>query len=197
MRAVVLLFVVLLVLVGCSQPSQVPEQGEKEDVEQAVEETPDGQKIQKKVSVPTDVPAYTLTKDEEGMVQGFGVRSIAASTGVTSEEDLEAITRELWAETNADSMQILFYPNEPGADTTGTGMAFLSEAAARATFQEISAEGADPEAIEADVRKAMQNDGIYIIPVEAMIDEMIQEECANWDTTTLGTPPPEWNCEDL
>jgi hypothetical protein len=27
-----------------------------------------------------------------------------------------------------------------------------------------------------------------------MIDEIIEEECANWDTTTLGTPPPEWDC---
>ena len=46
---------------------------------------PDGEKIQKEVSVPTDVPAYTLTKDEAGMVEGFEVRSVAASTEVTSE----------------------------------------------------------------------------------------------------------------
>jgi hypothetical protein len=40
MRAVAVLFAVLLAIAGCSQPSQAPEQGEKEDVARAVEETP-------------------------------------------------------------------------------------------------------------------------------------------------------------
>ncbi len=180
---------------GCSQPASAPNQTEKEDVEEGVVQTPEGEKIQKEVSVPADVPPYTLTKDERGMVGGFDARLISASTDVTSGEDLEAITRELWAETTkADTMQVVFYPNEPMAETTGSGMAFLSEAAARATFQEISARGADPQAIEDDVRKAMRNDGIYVIPTEEMVEEMIAEECAKWDTTTMGTPPPEWDC---
>ena len=38
MRAVAILFAVLLAVAGCSQPSQAPEQGEKEDVEQAADE---------------------------------------------------------------------------------------------------------------------------------------------------------------
>ena len=189
---------VLLMLTGCvGQAADVPQQGEKEDVEQAVEKTPDGEKIQKEVSVPADVPAYTLTKDEEGMVQGFVARSVAASTDVTAEKDLEAITRELWADTtNADSLQILFYPNEPGADTTGTGMAYLSEAAARTIISSMYAASANAD-IEGQVEEAMSNDGIAVIATKEMIDEMIEEECANWDTTTLGTPPPEWNCENL
>lgn len=194
MRAIAVLFAVLLAVASCSQPSQAPEQGEKEDVEQAVEETPDGDKIQKEVSVPADVPAYTLTKDEEGMVQGFVVRSVAASTDVTAQEDLEAITRELWAETtNADSLQVLFYPNEPGADTTGTSMAYLSEAAARTIISSMYAASANAD-IDGQVEEAMNNDGIAVIATEEMIDEIIAEECANWDTTTLGTPPPEWEC---
>ena len=166
-------------------------------MEQAVEQTPDGEKIQKEVSVPADVPAYTLTKDEEGMVQGFVVRSVAVSTDVTSEEDLEAITRELWAETmNVDSLQVLFYPNEPGADTTGTSMAYLSEAVARTVISSMYAASANAD-IEGQVEEAMSNDGIAVIATKEMIDEMIEEECANWDTITLGTPPPEWNCENL
>jgi len=124
------------------------------------------------------------------MVEGFEVRSVAASTKVTSEADLEAITRELWAETDADSLQVLFYPNEPGTDTTG--MAFLSEAAARTVISSMYAASANAD-IEGQVEEAISNDGIYVIPVEAMIDEIIEEECANWDTTTLGTPPPEWD----
>jgi hypothetical protein len=43
-------------------------------------------------------------------------------------------------------------------------MAFLKEGAVRATFQEISTWGADPDAIEADVKKAMRTDGFYAIP---------------------------------
>jgi hypothetical protein len=43
-------------------------------------------------------------------------------------------------------------------------MEFLNEGAVRATFQEISTRGADPDAIEADVKKAMRTDGIYVIP---------------------------------
>jgi hypothetical protein len=194
MRPFLILLVSIAMLAGCSEALNAPQRGEKENIEKGVEQTPDGEKIQKEVSVPTDVPTYTLTKDEAGMVQGFGVRSIAASTDVTSEEDLEAITRELWAEsTNVDSLQVLFYPNEPGADTTGTGMAFLSEAAARTVISSMYAASANAD-IEGQVEEAMSNDGIYVIPVEAMIDEIIEEECANWDTTTLGTPPPEWDC---
>lgn len=192
---ILLVVAVSIVFCGCSQPAAPPEQAEKEGVEEAVEETPDGEKIQKEVSVPPDVPAYTLTKDEMGMVGSFDARVVSASTDVTSGEDLEAITRELWADTTrADTMQVVFYPNEPTAETTGSGMAFLSEAAARATFQEISARGADPNAIEADVQKAMQNDGISVIPTQEIVDNLIEEECAKWDTTTMGTPPPEWDC---
>jgi len=90
-------------------------------------------------------------------------------------------------------LQVVFYPNEPGADTTGTSMAFLSEAAARTIISSMYTASANAD-IEGQVEEAMSNDGIHVIPVEAMIDEMIEEECANWDTTTLGTPPPEWDC---
>jgi hypothetical protein len=196
MRAVAVLFGVLLAMAGCSQTSSAPEQGEKEDVEQAVEETPDGQKVQKEVSVPADVPAYTLTKDEAGMVQGFGVRNLAASTDVTSEQDLESITRELWAETEEDILAVSFYPNEPGADVSGTAQAFLSEGAARAF---ISAQYTDPSEadVEGQVREAMANDGLLVISLQDEVESMEREMCAEWDTTTMGTPPPEFNCEDL
>ena len=59
------LFLVLLTIAamvaGCSGASNAPAQGEKEDVERATEETPDGEKIQKEVRVPPFVPAYELT----------------------------------------------------------------------------------------------------------------------------------------
>ena len=190
------MFVVLLVMAGCSQASQAPAQGEKEDVERATEDTPDGEKIQKEVSVPPDVPAYTLTKDEVGAVEGFVVRDTAASTDATSEEDLRAITLELWAETEEDVLVVAFYPNQPGAEISGTGQAFLGEDAARAF---ISAQYTDPSEadVEGQVRDAMANDGLLVVALQEEIEEMEQEMCADWDTTTMGTPPPEFNCEDL
>ena len=123
------------------------------------------------------------------------IRSVAASTGVTSEEDLRAITLELWSETEEDILAVTFYPDEPMAEASGTAQAFLSEAAAR-TF--ISAQYADPSEadVEGQVSEAMANDGLLVVSIEDEVDEMEQEMCAEWDTT-LGTPPPEFNCEGL
>lgn len=196
MRLFVVLLTTAAMFVGCAGASNAPQQGEKEDVERATEETPDGEKIQKEVSVPADVPAYMLTKDEAGMVEGFGIRSVAASTDVTSEGELEAITRELWAETNADILAVAFYPNEPGADVSGTAQAFLGEDAARAF---ISSQYADPSEadVEGQVRDAMANDGLFVVAIQDEVDEMEQEMCAEWDTTTMGTPPPEFDCDGL
>jgi len=43
----------------------------------------------------------------------------------------------------------------------------------------------------------MANDGLLVVSIQNAVDEMEQEMCAEWDTTTMGTPPPEFNCEDL
>lgn len=193
-RVLVLVVMACVTLAGCGGAgSGASSQVEKQEKGAGVEE-PEKKPAKETVSVPVDVPEYSLTKDEQGMVAGAWTRAVAASTDATSEKDLEAITRELWVKgPEADALQVLFYPNAQG-DTTGTGMAFANEEAARSTFQAMSAEGADPETIEADVQKAMQNDGVYVIPTEQIIDEAIAEQCAQWDTTTLGSPPPEWEC---
>jgi len=117
-----------LMLGGCpgGAATNPLEQGEKEDVERAVEDTPDGERIQKEVSVPADVPAYTLTKNEAGAIQGFVIRDVSATTDATSEEDLEAVALELWAETEEDILAVAFYPDKPTADVSGTAQAFLS-----------------------------------------------------------------------
>ncbi len=188
-----MLLAVAMFVGGCSQPASPPEQPEKKDVEEVVEQNPDGEKLQKEVSVPANVPAYTLTKDEMGMVEGFVVRSVSASANASSEEDLEAITRELWAETKTDILAITFYPNEPMAETSGAGQAFLGEDAAR-TF--ISAQYTDPSVADIDgqVQEAMENDGILLISIQDEVDSLNQSVCAEWDVTTMGTPPPEMNC---
>lgn len=197
-RVLILVVAACLVLAGCGAGSPASSQAERQEKKVGVEEPEKAPKpptekpdTEGAVPVPADVPAYSLTKDERGTQAGLLIRSVAASTDATSGEDLEAITRELWAEgPPTETLQVLFYPNGQG-DTTGTGMAFEDEETARTMFQEM---GADPEVAESDVQKAMRNDGIYVIPTEEMVDEVIAEECAKWDTTTLGPPPPEWDC---
>jgi hypothetical protein len=186
LRAAVLIIVLvsLYALVGCQQQASAPKAPEKKNVEEAVEE----------IQVPANVPAHEITKDEEVALSGLTERSVSVSTDVTSEGDLGAITRKLWVDTDADTLQVTFFPNEPMAESVGSGMAFVSEEAARTTFRAISAQGASPEAIEEDVRQAMRNDGIYVIATEEMIDDIIEEECANWDRAAMGSPPPEWDC---
>ena len=185
-RTWALLAAAVFALAGCSQPASAPEAkpGGKDDAGNAVDEKP---------PVPSSVPDYTLTKDEEGMVAGFKARSVAASTNATTKEDLEAITRDLWANTDAEAIQVVFYPNEPMADSSGTGMGFADREAAHAI---ISAMYADPSVADVDglVEEAMRNDGIYVISVEDEVDAAMHSVCADWDTTTMGTPPPE--CAD-
>jgi hypothetical protein len=49
--------------------------------------------------------------------------------------------------------------------------------------------------VEDQVSDAMANDGLMVVSIQDEVDEMEQEMCAEWDTT-LGTPLPEFNCED-
>lgn len=119
---------------------------------------------------------------------------LSVSTDATSEKDLEAIVRDLWANgSDVAVMEVGFYPNGQGA-STGMGMAFENEEAAAVTFRGFPPAFADPENNEAVVRETMQNGGIYVVPTEALIDDTIEEECANWDTAIFGSPPPEWDC---
>jgi hypothetical protein len=194
----------VLVLAGCAanqdSSANAPNQAEKADMEAATG-APETQEPVKtpapeNVEVPADVPAYTLTKDQATADPALGLRlrDVAASTDATAAEDLEAATRELWSETEgADALVVAFYPNEPMAEISGTGMAFADEEAARAV---LSAQYADPSEADIDgqVREAMANDGITVLSIEDEVDAATEEMCAEWDTTTMGTPPPEWDC---
>jgi hypothetical protein len=184
LRRVLLVLVVFVGLYGCGGAE------ESDQVEEVKEPTTPA----KTVSPPADVPAYDVTKDEEGAQMGLRVRNVSASTDATSEEDLEAITRELWTDgPEVDAMIVTFYPNEPTADPAGTGEAYRSEEAARTM---ISAMYADPSEadVEKQVRETLENGGIRVVSLEEEAESMTQEMCAEWDVTTMGTPPPEWNC---
>jgi hypothetical protein len=178
LRAVVLLLVSLFVLTGCGQASSPVEREEK----------------QHGLDDEANTPAYNVTLDEEGTGMGLRLRNVSASTDATSREGLEAITRDLWAQgSEVDAMIVTFYPNEQTADPVGTGEAYRSEQTARTV---ISAMYTDPSEanVNEQVREAMANEGFRVVSLEEEVENMNREVCAEWDVTTMGTPPPEMDC---
>ncbi len=155
MRVLVVL-ALLLALYGCAQSTPAPGQGENKDIEKAKQEPT------KKTEASAEIPDYALTKDQKAMMNGLRVRNVSASTEATSEKDLEAITRDLWAkESNVDVMIVSFYSDEPAAELWRTGEAYRSKKAAEIV---ISAMYPPPEAhIEERVRQTMANGGIRIV----------------------------------
>ncbi len=128
------LFLVLLTMAamvaGCSGGSDAnaPEHAGKEGAGKAARAAEDG------VAAPADVPEYVLTKDEATADPALGLRmrGVSASTKTTSAEGMEAITRELWSETeDAEALVAAFYPDKPMAELSGTGYAFRNREAAR------------------------------------------------------------------
>jgi hypothetical protein len=193
---VLLVMVVLVALYGCGLSNPVHEQAEKEgkDFEQlpVKEKTKDPEPA--RPEIPADVPAYQVTEDEQGTIQGLRVRNMSAATDVTAEEDLEAITRDLWAKsTGADVLLLYTFPDEPGATESGYGQAFESEEAGR-TFLTAQYAASASANVEDELEEAMSNDGIFIVSFEEEISEFNQQMCDEWDVTTMGTPPPEMDC---
>ena len=84
-------------------------------------------------------------------------------TDATSGEDLEIITSDIVLK-NREYLAIVvsFYPNKPAADLSGMGFAFKNEQGARVVLAQYVAQGST---VEDEVRKAMANGGIYVIPV--------------------------------
>ena len=192
MRLFLVLLTIAAMVAGCSGGSDAnaPEQGGKEDVEKAAE-APEGG-----IAVPADVPEYTLTKDETTADPALGLRmrGVSASTKTTSAEGMEAITRELWSETeDAEALIAAFYPDKPMAELSGTGYAFRNRQAVRAV---LSSQYTDPSEtnIDEQVEEAMTNDGISVLSIQDEVDAATEGMCAEWDVTTMGTPPPEWDC---
>ena len=189
-----LVLAVLVASYGCGQSSPPPAQGEKEDIGRATGEGENEAPEPSRPDVPAVVPAYDVTKDEQGMLQGLRVRNMAATTDATAEEEIEAITRDLWAKsTSADVLIAYFFPDEPGATESGYGQAFENEEAGRAFLTAQYAASASAN-VENELEEAMSNDGIFVVSFVEEVDEFNQQICAEWDVTTMGTPPPDMNC---
>ncbi len=164
MRLFLVLLTMAAMVAGCSggPDANAPKQGGKEDVGKAAEAAED------EVAVPADVPEYTLTRDEATVDPALGlrIRGVSASTDATSAEGMEAITRELWSETeDAEALVATFYPDKPMAELSGTGYAFRNRESARAV---LSSQYTDPSEanIDEQVEEAMANDGISVLSIQ-------------------------------
>ena len=161
MRLFLVLLTIAAMVAGCSGGSNAnaPERGGKEGVEKAAEAVED------EIAAPADVPEYALTKDEATADPALDLRmrGVSVSTKTTSAAGMEAITRELWSETeDADALVAAFYPDKPMAELSGTGYAFRNREAARAV---LSSQYTDPSEanIDEQVEEVMVNDGISVL----------------------------------
>jgi hypothetical protein len=83
------------------------------------------------------------------------------STDVTSREDLEVVTADLWLDSPGYlAVLVKFYPNKPTADLSAAGFAFENEQASRVVLAQFLVQGAS---VEDEVREAMANGGIYVV----------------------------------
>ena len=162
MQPVVALAVVLL-LIGCGQAVSPVEKQERREGLQPTE-----------MGAPPEdrsfgVPAYHITMERDCAETGIVGKCYSVSTAATSREELELVTADLWLKSPEYlAVMVTFYPNNPTAGVSGKGLAFKNEQAARVVLKLVAAEGAT---VEDEVRQAMANGGIYVIPVADRVQE--------------------------
>jgi hypothetical protein len=118
------------------------------------------------------IPAYHITKERECTDTGIVGKCYTVETDVTSEEDLEVITSDIWLK-NPEFLAIVvtFYPNKPTADVSGMGFAFKNEQVARVVLAQGLTQGAT---VEDEVGEAMANGGIYVVSVADEVREFTE-----------------------
>jgi hypothetical protein len=168
----VILVLAAILVAGCSQSGTGAEkQTEKGDSQE---------QARREVSVPVNVPAYDVSKEERCPIGNEDVKCITGFSKAKSGEEIEAITRELWSKNQGENALIvtLYPPRAPGADMSGTGYAFSDRSAARAVIssQYTASAGAD---IEGQVDEAMKNDGIYVISIGDEVRGAMQSVCSD------------------
>jgi hypothetical protein len=212
-RGLLVAMIVLTVLYGCGQASEPVEHAEKQHGldKQAREQEPTELAPEPPASEPPapdypnlpdssdkpSLPDYNIMMDKD-CSETFPQKCINAATDATSEEAFTLLT-EHFREENPGYRAILvtFYENHQMPETTGSGWWFADEEAARTL---LSQQYADPQEanIDEQVREVMDNGGFYIRSLQdaaqGAAQEMNQEKCAEWDVTTMGTPPAEMNC---
>jgi hypothetical protein len=212
-RVLLVAMIVLTVLYGCAEATKPVERAEqqhglakqareKETSELAPEPPSSEPTTSDKPNLPDSsdkptLPDYNIMMDED-CSESFPQKCINAATDATSEEAFTLLT-EHFKEENPGYRAILvtFYENHQMPETTGSGWWFADEEAARTL---LSQQYADPQEanIDAQVHDVMDNEGFYITSLQDAAQdaarELNQEVCAEWDVTTMGTPPAEMNC---
>jgi hypothetical protein len=177
------LLVAALVFVGCDQTSSPTERQEREGgVELVREEVEEA-----------SLPDYDVMMDQD-CSGDFPQKCLNVATDATSEEAFTKLTR-YFKEENPEYLAVLvtFYEARQTPEQTGSGFAFRSEEAARSVLSSMYTNPAEAS-IDEQVRETMENDGLYVISFADEVEDMNREVCAEWDVTTMGTPPPEMNC---
>ena len=210
-RVLLVAMIVLTVLYGCGEASKTVEHAEKqhgidkqtdEQETAAAELAPEPPASEAPASESPNLPdssdkptlpEYNIMLDQD-CSESFPQKCINAATDATSEEAFTLLT-EHFKDENPGYRAILvtFYENHQMPETTGSGWWFADEEAARTL---LSQQYADPQEanIDEQVREVMDNGGFYITSLQDEAQEMNQEVCAEWDVTTMGTPPAEMNC---
>ena len=157
---------VMLLLFGCDQATSPVEKQERgEGLGRIEKEAPPKDRS-------PSVPAYDITMEQDCADTGIVGKCYNVSTDVTSRDDLEVVTADLWLKSPGYlAVLVTFYPNKPTADVSGTGLAFKNEQAARVVLKQVAAEGAT---VEDEVREAMSNGGIYVISVVDEVRELTE-----------------------
>ncbi len=156
MRFVTVLAAVIF-LVGCSQAAPSVEKQQNREGPERIEKAPPRDPS-------PDLPAYDIASEQDCAESGVVGRCYGVSTDATSREELEVIIADLWLGSPGYlAVLVTFYPKKPTADVSAWGFAFENEQAARVVLAQFLAQGAS---VEDEVREAMANGGIYVVPAD-------------------------------
>ena len=196
-RSLLALMVVLTMLYGCGETSNPVERVEKqhgidkqadEQETSASELAPEPPASEPPASQLPNLPEYNIMMDED-CSEGIPQKCINAATDATSEEAFTLLT-EHFRDENPGYRAILvtFYENHQMPETTGSGLWFADEEAARTL---LSQQYSDPQEanIDAQVREVMDNGGFYITSLQDEVQEMIEMACEDWDSKVMGPSP--------
>lgn len=113
----------------------------------------------------TPTQDYEIAERTQEPITGTGYTQAHYTIYATHGGDLQQIADELRQEGGHD-MVVLEATNGPEGDYIGSASSYATPRVERA----------------------------FAAKVKGEIDELIQEQCAEWDTELLGPPPETWNC---
>ena len=144
---------VVILLVGCSQAAPSVEQQQNREGPERIENAPPRDPS-------PDLAAYDITLQQDCAESGVVGKCYGVSIDVTSREELEVVTADLWLDSPGYlAVVVTFYPNKLTADVSAWGFAFENEQAARVVLAQFLSQGTS---VEDEVREAMANGGIYV-----------------------------------